>query len=257
VPSAVAFLDGLGTKVAARQPERAQELLVALVEATEGTMPGLRLEESLEHIHCQVFSDSLCLSVPDPGASGLQALTLSAARVQGAFALRGVFLRGAITLGDHYQSGTVSFGAALVDAYELERDIAKQPRVILADAPAAVAVDRCNSRDQILPLAIDQQDGVLFVDFLQLFDALTLRTLRRHIVRKQREAAASVDAAETDAAREGIRNAKRTLAKYVWLARYFNWRAATSQPIPIPAEPARFTELTSIADWRRQIRNGL
>jgi len=46
----------------------------------------------------------------------------------------GLLIRGAIAKGPLHHVGSVMFGPAFLDAYRIERDIAKYPRIILSQA---------------------------------------------------------------------------------------------------------------------------
>ncbi|MGA7741094.1 MAG: hypothetical protein WCE40_04580 [Polyangia bacterium] len=89
---------------------------------------------------------------------------------------RGVFLRGALTLGEAYFSGEMMFGPAMVRAYELESRVAVYPRVVV-DPIVIEALkteprlkkdthDLSDEAAKLLQLLRRDADGLWFVDFL-------------------------------------------------------------------------------------------
>jgi hypothetical protein len=102
------------------------------------------------------FSDTIVLSCR-PGRPTLQIFAL---RVQSicAMLLDGHYTRGAIVVGKvHHEISTV-FGPALIEAYELEKNVAKYPRVI-------VTPDAFPHISPTIPTRTDH-DGLVFVDML-------------------------------------------------------------------------------------------
>jgi len=137
----------------------------------------------------------------------------------------GVFLRGAITLGDiHHEDGTV-FGPALVRAYQLESTVAEYPRIIID--PRIIERFRTSEdldsdwhdHDQEMGYVADWlkkgSDGLYFIDYLRLVisesdnTAEALEFFRRHrdLITEQ---------ANLNENRLGI------AVKYNWLIEYHN-----------------------------------
>jgi hypothetical protein len=103
-------------------------------------------------------------------------------------AMRGVFVRGGITLGDIYVDESVIFGPALIQAYDLERLAAKWPIIAfdpqlirtmkgmarrhVADRRRNDGVDTWLSRAFLAEFAMcikKTDDGVYFLDYLSCF----------------------------------------------------------------------------------------
>lgn len=89
---------------------------------------------------------------------------------------RGVLVRGGLTLGDAYFSGSTMFGPAMVRAYELESRVAIYPRVVI-DPSVIEALKRepllkkdtnrvADEVADIMELIRRDADGVWFIDFL-------------------------------------------------------------------------------------------
>ncbi len=90
-----------------------------------------------------------------------------------------VLLRGALTIGQIYASGDVTFGPGLVRAYELESTVALYPRVIidpevfetLRDNPALRTQSYENEVRDMLQLISQGSDGVWFIDYLRAIES--------------------------------------------------------------------------------------
>jgi nitroreductase len=119
--------------------------------------------------------------------------------VQANLAAHGVFLRGGITRGPIYIDDSFVFGAALVEAYELESKIAKYPRVLIAESLQPVVLAHPH-------LWMRADDGLWSVNYLTAGDDLNerLRFAERH--------AAILRAALLQPHRADV------LEKYRWLA---------------------------------------
>lgn len=118
-----------------------------------------------------VFSDSVIAAVPIeaglPPAQAVFQLAFDIARLQTDLAVGKYFARGAITLDKlHFHDGLV-FGPALVEAADLERAVAVNPRIILS--PAATEALRAARGGEVFfgepPVLVDE-DGLAFIDYL-------------------------------------------------------------------------------------------
>lgn len=76
------------------------------------------------------FSDCYVISETSPAWH-----VLAAVQALGAHLLaEGVLTRGAVVQGKVYHRGRVLFGPAVIEAYELEKEVAKYPRILVTDA---------------------------------------------------------------------------------------------------------------------------
>lgn len=76
------------------------------------------------------------------------------------------FLRGAIVLDNHYQNKRVFFGPAIVRAYEMEKNKAYWPRVIISDE----IIDKLSTRNKhyLFQAALTKDsNGTVFIDYLR------------------------------------------------------------------------------------------
>jgi len=120
------------------------------------------------------FSDHVVRTVMLEGLSEMQQaeaveVELSQIRlVQANLAGRGWLVRGGITQGPVFIDDEFVFGPALVEAYELEHDMAKWPRIILHEKLRAKLVG-----DEHLALQAD--DGILMLNYLAAGDDVVER----------------------------------------------------------------------------------
>jgi hypothetical protein len=92
----------------------------------KGAVPLFNTKSRLE---MTAFSDCYVLSEVFPAWHVLAAVQALASR----FLQRGILTRGGVAVGDAYHRHDVLFGKAIVEAYELEREVAKYPRIIVSD----------------------------------------------------------------------------------------------------------------------------
>jgi hypothetical protein len=174
----VAFVDILGfssiVRNSAQSPYQAAELVRALDRISERWS-----NEALKGTHemlgsdfkAQAFSDCTVLSEAAT-PKGLHYLLLMVSQFALDLMAIGFLVRGGIAKGGLYHSKHAVFGPAFLDAYALERDIAKYPRII---------VDQHTHQDYVLnkppetwdkfirPVLRHDDDGPVFVDVLAPF----------------------------------------------------------------------------------------
>lgn len=120
----VAYLDIVGFTSKVKDARRLQELADALA-SLETMLAGISIGGIFPHM----FSDTIVITFTDPsrmptwGAAYLSILQVYSG-------LQGLFVRGGIAVGDHYEQGSVMFGPAYLDAFELEK-LAVWPRVLI------------------------------------------------------------------------------------------------------------------------------
>jgi hypothetical protein len=88
-------------------------------------------------LRSQSISDAVALSAA-PNAAGFDAICTAAEELSRRLLRSGYFARGGITKGRLYHDHNMVFGPALVEAYRLEREVAKFPRILV---PRSVAAD--------------------------------------------------------------------------------------------------------------------
>jgi len=146
----IGFVDILGFKDMVHKYDSGAEpdLLDNLIEIINSAGIFLKLKHSTpssdklnnwkEKFEVKVFSDCFCLSIPlefenftfeenvtlfYQYLSGFQILLLE----------KGYLIRGGLTIGSYYSDDNLIFSGGLVEAYELESEYAKMPRIIVSD----------------------------------------------------------------------------------------------------------------------------
>jgi len=121
-------------------------------------------------LRSQSISDAVALSATAT-AAGFDAICAAAEMLSLRLLRSGYFVRGAITKGRLYHDPGTIFGPALVEAYRLESQIAKFPRIIV---PRAVARDGLVYAEQGTHWKqyfdgrfIQAEDGPFFIDILR------------------------------------------------------------------------------------------
>jgi hypothetical protein len=176
-----------------------------------------------------LFSDTLVLAAPTSDASdpedAIGGLTVQSGWLQLNLAAEGLFMRGALTFGEFYIRDGVIFGPALVEAAQLEREHAVNPRVVLGKSAVAAQEDALASyRDPAespqQALLLRDGDGYVFVNYLGLLfdepaDPEPPLAIHRDAIATQLAAYAAD---------------KRIWEKYRWAAEYHNAVCAKTMP---------------------------
>jgi hypothetical protein len=122
-----------------------------IAESSAGGVPVADIHRALSAVHAppntilpaeadlrhQNISDAIALSAAANGA-GFDAICSAAEELSRRLLRSGYFARGGITKGLLYHDNHMVFGPALVEAYRLEKEIAKYPRIVV---PRPVAAD--------------------------------------------------------------------------------------------------------------------
>lgn len=124
--AAVAFIDVLGFSSFVESDARSIEpaRLLALRELLAGVKDGAAA------LDVRAFSDSITISAPLESKAIAQLLK-TVLNLQIRFVSGGVLVRGGIAFGKHYGDETLIYSEALIRAYELERDKARFPRILI------------------------------------------------------------------------------------------------------------------------------
>lgn len=105
-----------------------------VLTAVQSPQKTIRAEAELRH---QSISDAITLSAA-PNAAGLDAICSAAGELSRRLLRSGYFTRGGLTKGRLYQDQNTVFGPGLVEAYRLENEVAKFPRILV---PRSVTSD--------------------------------------------------------------------------------------------------------------------
>lgn len=231
--SLVTYLDILGFKglIRTRKACEISRIIRVFKEAVEPATNKIRFKSTGYHIpddQFRNFSDLTLIARPleavtsAPPGSQLFDQLLHIVHAQARLVIdEGILIRGAVTIGRVVKGSGQLFGPAVVRAYELERDDAKYPRIIIEDRifdvlrglPGAWLNDERTDMCDILCLTRRDIDGRRFVDYLraargELYDPAFYRVcLARH----------------NGVIRKGLQRYSRNCrirCKYEWLKRY-------------------------------------
>ena len=197
-PSAVLFLDLLGTSASRTEDEAQEHLLVTHRALTDARHYG-GSERRDQHMSVSSwFSDNLGLAFPLQAGLDFTAVVgltvVAAAAHQLSLALDGMFARGAIAFGSFYADPDFIAGPALNRAVALEK-AAVWPRVTLDEDSAALAMYGLLEQEFAGPSAawrsslMVDQDDVVFVNYLDSIELVVEEADRgREALRLHRDA---------------------------------------------------------------------
>lgn len=189
----VAFVDILGFRSLVRESETNRTRFEQLLGVLDSLATNRRLSEAISRgasnrlgaafsplignpeisgliarpIHVSMFSDSIVVSTPPsyPGlVANLKIVTALALQILELGALtRGGLVKGLVCQGEDYL-----FGPAVVMAYDLERTVAKYPRIIVGDeVMASIRDDVLSSEYHLSEYIRPDSDGLNYVDVLR------------------------------------------------------------------------------------------
>lgn len=180
----VTYIDILGFKdLIAKRPAGDISRIIRVVK--EAVQPsGVKTRAKLKVIPDDQyvnFSDLSVIATPLEKARIAPALQLFSQLMHLVFAQstllfdEGILIRGAITIGEVVKSWGQLFGPAVVRAYELERDEARYPRIIIDErifkvldgVPHAWHHDKRTDKRALSEIIRKDDDGFLFVDYLR------------------------------------------------------------------------------------------
>ena len=180
----VCYADILGfsdmTKSAFREG-RAEEFLERIKKALDSAYEDMRrianpFGWAPPTFEMKLFTDNFLVAYPladpehDRGEPELGTILMLFAGVQTRLALDGFFLRGAIAKGEHYQSGDIVFGDALLEAVQLDKS-GGPPRLVIAPSVEPLILDHLSyyaegDAPHHALLLEDPSDGRLFLNYL-------------------------------------------------------------------------------------------
>ncbi len=172
-------------------------------------------------VQVTTFSDSAILSYPISFDGGLFHVLIDLIHLQMELALLGIFIRGGVSIGAAYHNEFNAFGPAMVDAYELESNVAKYPRIILSgqtlSAGIAASKRHQNPFDISLLNSIIKQDtdGFYFLNYLSQYQELNFPEYEYYnwLVKIRNYLVYNLNVYYTDT---------RVYPKYIWMLNYWN-----------------------------------
>ena len=235
----VAYVDILGFRalIERLQPDDLTPLANTLRQAMiEGRIGTYRAERVICY-YAKMFSDTVTMSAPVNRCTPLQFLS-RVSGFQAALAFHGIFLRGAVTLGQHFEDNKILFGPALLQAIDLEGTVAKWPRIVIHPSVVSLYISQQLpspaenfEKEQVEAFLRQDSDGIRYLNYMRFFceecapekrGEEFLYHHRDYIIKEAKSNSAKLD----------------VLAKYHWLAGYHNseverlgrgeWRIDTS-----------------------------
>ncbi|BAK44745.1 hypothetical protein [Eggerthella sp. YY7918] len=166
----VAYLDILGTTERIKDQAHANETLNILHNLyTFNTSTAKEIFKQEAGIAFRVFSDNLVVALPlsDNYKESPWAITLFlriVSNIQSSCVGDGVgwLLRGGITIGHAYIDEVMVWGEALVEAYNLENNLAVFPRVVFNESAARSLM----KHEELSPFVNRDFDGVFYLNYL-------------------------------------------------------------------------------------------
>lgn len=191
--------------------------------ALNARKPGLVLLPRKSDLQMTAFSDCFVISETFPAWH-----VLAAVQALGSLYLqRGILTRGGIVYGPMYQRGTVVFGPAIIEAYELESRAAVYPRILVSKQvrEECWGYHRGLCKEQLF---VQDADGAWFVNVLapplSSWDALTTTSAEKKemtkFLRRTRDVIARLAA--------GAKHDEAHRSKVGWLLNQFNIAAAAN-----------------------------
>lgn len=178
--SIVCFTDILGfSNLVTQSPDlESRNLLLKHLHTTIAEQYSL-MREMNPHGHFKTFTDNVILAYPvwEDGEGQSGSVFMSFIDYQLEMTLNGYFLRGGVALGDYYGDTDFAYGAALIDAHNLECIKADYPRIILSEEMVDVVSEHLNYYGPLkfapqYSHLIKDSDGIIFINYLYgLYDA--------------------------------------------------------------------------------------
>lgn len=181
-------------------------------------------ETESSRFYFKTFSDNILLAYPgfsDDLESEFAFIMWSLREYQFRMALKGFFIRGGLTFGPLFLSEDTVYGKALLDAYNLESEIAVNPRVVLSNEVKELVDKHINyyangNAPQKKDVLVDA-DSRYFINYLAecLLDdgegqSLDVSSLREH-------------KAQIERGLQEFTSKLQIFSKYAWLAAYHNY----------------------------------
>jgi hypothetical protein len=180
------------------------------------------LKESILGLKIIQFSDSVVLSVPYSEELFSQFISIIA-KYQYDLFCEGILCRGGIAYGKHFLHEGFVFSNGLIDAYRIESDVAKYPRIVVSDDLINL-IYKNGEIDKSVPL-IKENDGLFFVDFLEGRDLIASSENLKSILDMNKSSSVSIK------------------EKQRWLTEYFDFKASQSNVLVNNFGQPRFLKL--------------
>lgn len=170
----------------------------------------------------KTFTDNIVIGFPilEDGEMEFGRAFGKVADFQLALAVKGLFVRGGISIGNAYIDNIAVFGDALADAYEAENKLARDPRVIITKSAVKIIEKHIGyySKPAHSPQSLDllkDSDGQWFVNYLYPIIELIEECGPDYDILEQHKSAVETKLKE-------FANDPKIFSKYAWVAGYHN-----------------------------------
>ncbi len=204
----VAFIDILGFRSLIQEPIDKAKLIIADINEILGhALRTVKENNPANSISVKLFSDCMCISAaPEYGYEMIYELSY----IQLWFAMHGIFIRGALTKGHHFENEHMIFSKGLITAYDFEKS-ATYPRILIDDSLVKTIIETAGSN-----FIMKAPDRLYFIDYLDFLNEEgmsdpeeILGAHKNQILNQIREHSDNIE----------------ILAKYRWLSEYHNLKA--------------------------------
>ena len=190
----IAFLDILGFKdlIKTRTCNELFEIFTTKMKQHIGAVYKETDEIlNMDNVKIKVMSDSICFFIDSTVRNALFGLTVTCARFQNELMKMStpILCRGAIVKGDLFWDGDIIFGPGFVEAYLMEENNAKFPRIIMTMETIQSAQDNTDAviMNDLRKLVFIDYDDFGVIDNLEKFegfdiDGTNCENLYNHII---------------------------------------------------------------------------
>jgi len=170
----VAFIDILGFK---RMVESEKDKAIKIIESLRrdiGEVLSIIKEGDYTDYSIKLFSDCMCISCPDK-LENIYYIIYQLMHLQFFLAVNGIFLRGGLSHGLHFENDIMIFSKGLINAYELEKK-AIYPRIIVDHVIVDIIHNDMpeNLKESTLPFLRKSPDSLVFIDYLQAIEDIAV-----------------------------------------------------------------------------------
>ena len=232
--SVVAYVDILGYLEQVKRAVKAgkkMELLIDLRKAYDETYNHIKDQSHIilpelgtkPHWSVKGFTDNIVIGYPisRDAEPELGTIMSNLAFFQLMMITHGFFVRGGIAIGDLYMDDEIVFGEGLLEAYDVERNLARDPRIVLSESARKYSElhisyyakpDFAPQTEQILK----DKDGQIFINYLYpIVEFAAEYAVYEEELSKHKKI---VEAKLKDYSSEPA-----VWSKYFWVANYHNW----------------------------------
>ncbi|HDR7981150.1 hypothetical protein IRV17_29980 [Bacillus cereus] len=221
IPSVVSFIDVLGfSQLGMRAINNGEGDLFLNQIHTSLNKARHAITNQMSLAKVKVFTDNVVIGWPiyGDGKGELGTTFLYLAEYQFLLTLDGFFIRGGVSVGDHFMDEETVFGPELITAYDLESQVAVYPRIILSE--------KCKQKvHEYIPydprpdnpfnsVLLEDMDGEWFLNYLYILLEWHSDDVTLHLETHRDNIASALDT---------YANNHKLLKKYSWIANYHNY----------------------------------